>query len=124
MRPVLYQTTGQIAVRTAIELLVTHGNKKEICIFNKEQWTLSEIRNLMDELGSLDAPADSLKLEFYGGPPGRRTWYRGSLRTWMLDCIFQEEIDNQEYDLLIDLAAELLPSGKRPALRRSDSVPF
>ena len=122
MRPVLYQTTGPITVRTAIELLETHGNKREIVIFNREQWHLNELKNMMMELASLDAPADSLRLEFYGGPPTRKAWYRGTLRDWMLDQIFQEEIDNQEFDLLIDLAAELLPDSARPALRRANST--
>jgi hypothetical protein len=124
MRPVLYQTTGPVTVRTAIELLETHGNKREIALFNNEHWYLTELKGMMEEFQSLDAPADSLRLEFYGGPPGRKAWYRGTLRDWMLDCIFQEEIDNQEFDLLIDFAAEQLPSDKRPPLRRADSVPF
>jgi hypothetical protein len=124
MRPILYQTVGAIDVKAAFEIIESLGGKSASVLFNDKYQTMSQLRRMMSDFNSLDAPAASLKLSFWGGPPNKKDWYRGTLYNWMLDQLFQQEIDNQEYDLLIDFANEYMEEPQRPALKRSTTIPF
>jgi len=124
MRPILYQTVGAINVKAAFEIIETLSGKNSHAHFNDHYRSAAEMRKLMTDLESLDVPASSLKLSFWGGPPGRKDWYKGTLYEWMLDQLFQQEIDNQEFDLLIDFANEEMKAEDRPKLKRSVGAPI
>ena len=48
----------------------------------------------MDEKWLDSACGESGTIQFFGGPPGKKRWYSGSVLDYLCDCILTEEVKN------------------------------
>lgn len=105
-QPYLKTVTGPINVGDALDVIAGKDCWQTHVEFAGVWRSLLEMRKLFEELNGLTAEAEGIKVMFWGGPPGKETWHKGSLRCFMLDSIFRDEAYNQQYDMLIDFAKE------------------
>lgn len=103
---VLESKIGEIEAYQAFEILITLGLGRETVTFDDEPKTIFELKKMMVDLRSMSAPAHKLKLAFWGGPPENEDWFKGDLRMFLIDNIFRQEIEEQEWDLLNDFYME------------------
>lgn len=114
---VIYKQTGPISVRQALDMLYGMEVRDHVEL-GTEFYSLPGLDALFQELKSEHVCADKVKITFWGGPPGREDWVKGTLRMFLLDQLFRMEADNGAFDMLIDLLNEREPNHPVAARRR------
>jgi len=108
----LQSKTGPISIGDALDVISGFGEGKEHVEYAGQWRTVDQMHRLFRDLNSLDAPADKVRLLFWGGPPAQEQWYKASLRTFMLDKVFRFEAFETKWDMLIDFMHEV--QGNKP----------
>jgi hypothetical protein len=72
-------------------------------------YSLPELDAAFQEFNATHHCADKVRVLFWGGPPGKEDWVKGTLRMFLLDQIFRIEADNEVFDMLYDLCNERFP---------------
>lgn len=119
---ILLKQTGNMSVRKAFDTLYQLEVRDHL-EFAGRFYSLPELDAAFQEWKADCHCADKVKCTFWGGPPGREDWVKGTLRMFLLDQIFRMEADNEAFDMLYDLLNErhpgvLMTAGRRPARLR------
>ena len=105
---VIEKTTGPVSVRYALDMLYDMEIRDHVQ-FGEHWYTIPALDACFQEFKAEHAPAHSVRITFWGGPPGKEDWINGTLRMFLLDHLFRIEADNGVFDMLIDLVNERTP---------------
>jgi hypothetical protein len=99
---------GEISAKDAADLLCTDFNRGDTIVTYLLTKTTTTARNIKKKVGSTTISADDVSpIVFWGGPPGNKRYYKGTLLTMLCDAILYDWATIGSYSELVVNHAKL-----------------